>query len=941
MLTWTSTAVVWAQLNLAGTVTDERDQPLAGVTVNIGETTVETKTKANGQFTFRTYMALPLTLTVTCTGYRRQQVAVRGSNFRQITVRLLQETKLNEETVTAVSRVPEPSQQTALTVEKRTAKQLQNAPVSDPFDVLQQLKGVDLLTQSFLFKSVAVRGFGSTTNYRLVQLNDGMDNRSPGLGFGFGNVAGLPDLDVEHIELVPGASSALYGPDAEQGILLTTSKNPFTHQGLGAQLKLGINNVGKSGFGPKPFGDLAIRYARQLGKRLAIKVNVQRLSGTDFIADDYSDRSTRSRTNFFATDPGRGSLATGIGYVPNNDPTTNFQYDGVNVYGDDITNGGTFRFPVDYANASLQNRLVTRTGYTELDMLGNSGNVMNTRANASLHYKLPGNLEASLGWYYGNGNFVRTADFREYVPVYQRHQLKAELRGDDFFLRAYTTRQRTEAWNLGQTATAITNTWKSTPQWASEFGQAYVENKVTVGLARVTADRGRYLPGSTAFDNLRDAYANTFTTDFIPGSTTVRGTRYRDNSALWHYEGMYDFTRLLNFAEVLVGGSIRRYDLNTGGTSLARKADGSEYTINEYGAYIQAARELDIGDELTVKPTLALRYDKNQYLSGGFTPRVSVAATIGNHNFRASWQTAFRNPSPGELFGVPASGDVGGLPSAFAAAGLLTNPIFAANDVLDFTAGRLTAAQLQSRVYKPTALTTEKLETWEIGYKTLIHKKLSLDAFYFHSQYTNFLTTQPFGQPADGQPTNFATNAYRTLYLAVNSTNDLFVNGGGFGAEYSLWRSFTLSGNFTHQVGTVTLRDAAGNLISDNDGVPIVNRRMSNPAVVQKGRNYFNSPENRYNLSVANPHLTSRLGATLTYRWTDRMWYEQGNTAGDVWLPSWSSLDAQVSYKLSSLKSVLKLGGTNLLNQYYSQGYGLARIGGLYYISLTFDELMR
>jgi outer membrane receptor protein involved in Fe transport len=58
-------------------------------------------------------------------------------------------------------------------------------------------------------------------------------------------------------------------------------------------------------------------------------------------------------------------------------------------------------------------------------------------------------------------------------------------------------------------------------------------------------------------------------------------------------------------------------------------------------------------------------------------------------------------------------------------------------------------------------------------------------------------------------------------------------------------------------------------------------------------------------------------------------------------LPSWNTVDAQVSYRLTSLKSLVKIGGTNILNQYYAQGYGLARIGALYYVSLTFDEFMR
>ena len=54
---------------------------------------------------------------------------------------------------------------------------------------------------------------------------------------------------------------------------------------------------------------------------------------------------------------------------------------------------------------------MTRTGYTELDLIGNNGKVFNTRANASLYYRLTKKVSASVGWYYGNGNFIRTAGF--------------------------------------------------------------------------------------------------------------------------------------------------------------------------------------------------------------------------------------------------------------------------------------------------------------------------------------------------------------------------------------------------------------------------------------------------------------------------------------------------------------------------------------------------
>ncbi len=236
-------ATGWAQTNvsgvtLAGSVSDAQGQPLVGVTILVRGTNDGTITQADGSFTLSTNRLLPVTITASFIGYRRESVFVRGTNFRAINIQLVEEAILTDEVVVAASRVPEDIRKAAVTVEKLGVRQLANSPAATPYDALQNLKGVDLLTQSLTFKSVNVRGFGANNNNRFVQLTDGMDNRSPGLGFGFGSVAGISDLDIESIELIPGASSALYGPDALQGLMLTTSKNPFTYQGLSAQVKV-------------------------------------------------------------------------------------------------------------------------------------------------------------------------------------------------------------------------------------------------------------------------------------------------------------------------------------------------------------------------------------------------------------------------------------------------------------------------------------------------------------------------------------------------------------------------------------------------------------------------------------------------------------------------------------------------------------------------------
>jgi outer membrane receptor protein involved in Fe transport len=253
-----------------------------------------------------------------------------------------------------------------------------------------------------IFRSVNIRGFGANNNNnRFVQLTDGMDNRSPGYGFGFGNVAGVSDIDIESIEILPGAASALYGPDALQGLMLTITKSPFEYQGLSAQIKGGVNNVGKSTMNATPYTDIAVRYAKQVGDKLAFKVNFQAINGTDFIADNFDDRSHRGRPGFFAVDD--NAKMVGLGFVPNNDPAINLAYDGVNIYGDDFNNGGAFTFPATYLAASgLAGKQVTRTGYTELELLNNGDKIFSYRANAAVHYKLTDKIEAIAAWYFGN-----------------------------------------------------------------------------------------------------------------------------------------------------------------------------------------------------------------------------------------------------------------------------------------------------------------------------------------------------------------------------------------------------------------------------------------------------------------------------------------------------------------------------------------------------------
>lgn len=95
-----------------------------------------------------------------------------------------------------------------------------------------------------------------------------MDNQAPGLNFSVGSVIGLSELDVDNMELLPGASSALYGPGGMNGTVLINSKNPFKYQGLSFQIKQGINHVDAAQRPTSAYNDWAVRWAVQMTNSL-------------------------------------------------------------------------------------------------------------------------------------------------------------------------------------------------------------------------------------------------------------------------------------------------------------------------------------------------------------------------------------------------------------------------------------------------------------------------------------------------------------------------------------------------------------------------------------------------------------------------------------------------------------------------------------------------
>lgn len=897
---------------VTGKITDAQTQkPIQGVAIRVKGKLAGTQTNANGSFSIS--LKTPASIVVTMIGYEAKTVDV--TNNQAIDISLSPANSELDPVVVTASRVEERILRSPVSIEKMDIRQVQQTPSANYYDGLQNIKSLDMVTSSLTYKQINTRGFNSTGNGRFLQLVDGIDNQPAGLGFAMGNLFGPHDLDVESAELIAGAASALYGPIAFNGLLNTRTKNPFDFQGLSIQTKFGLNHVGDgTGLGAKPMSDLALRYAKVFNNKFAFKINASYLRGTDWYANDYTDIDPNTpAASRGANNPGRNAL---------------------NIYGDEVAQ-------------TLPNiGRVSRTGYEEKDLA--TYGVYSLKLNGALHYRINDNLEAIYQMNFNQGTAQYTGSNRFVINDFQFIQHRIELKGSQFYIRAYSNQEiSNNSYNTRSLGQQINRTWvrdlngnivtpdKADATWFQRYAAAF--NGTISGVtaqnqtqARAFADQGRLVPGTTAFDEVRDRLIHT---------VGLSGAGIKSNCSLKHIEGLYDFSSVVKVFNLQVGGNYRKYYLDTEGTLFDDK--GKNLTNDEFGLFTQASKSL-FQDKLKV--TLSGRYDKNQNFDGQFTPRASaVFSPTERHNFRASYQTGFRNPTISDQYIKLDVGPIlilGGAPINSQGMNVYENSYTAAS-VGAFGSGF--GADMQKGVPFPTALANnkdklvksnvpyikpERVQSIEVGYKGLLTSKLLFDINYYYSQYKDFIinsvvirpnssVTLPDGSVNPAAAADILNGNIKAFQLYTNAADKVSIQGVTAGLTWALPKNYQLHGNATWI--DFNIMDANPNNI---------------PA--------FNTPTWKSNVTFSNPKLTDKLGFSVAWHWQTAFdWYGTFTELRPGRIGAYNLLDAQVSYTVPSLKTKIKLGAANLTNQYVVQAYGSPAVGGMYYISLNFDEFLR
>ena len=962
LITVFASMMMWAQTQVSGTVTDADGQPLPGANIVLDGSTGAVS-DFDGNFSLSTDQQPPFSLTVSSVGFESATVEVTSASG-SLTIQLSEGSTQLDEIVVSASRFAQRIFESPVTVEKFNLQQIAETPAADFFSGLEEIRGIQVNRGGLVFNQVNTRGFGTLYNEGFVTLVDGMDNQAPIFGFAIGNLIGLNELDVQSVEVLPGAASALYGADAYKGIMFMNSKSAFDDTGISAYVKSGVTSQDVSG--QNEFTDWGVRLAHAFSDKFAIKATYSNIEGTDWEAAD-----TRSQD-------ANGRIVEGVNPL---DPT----YNGVNVYGDEL--GLAFDLTDTFANAVLPAyevapgvtlaqadpatlaqlqgifglypnffgeglQQINFTGYDEGALT--DGSTSNYKYNIEAAYRPSDNLEITLGSRQGGGKIILQGLSRYTIDNFKMTQNKVEVNWGKLNVKAYTTEE--DAGDSYDTNAAGLLMFAAQPGgpggWYNNYfggfflgalsevnptdplgalntmaqhmggvaqglvplaavdtngdGQLSIMDYVSSlaphhRLGRTAANQNMIQPGTSEFDATLDAIT----------STTAKLT---DNTKTQSFELNYDLTDRIDFADILIGGSYRNTDLNTQGTVLT-DYDGP-ISYYQYGMYTQAKK--DFG-KLTL--TGSVRYDKSEFFDAVFTPRLGALYNISdNQNLRVSYQTGFRNPTNQDQYiGLRGSRTVlmGSSPDSV---DRFKMPFQRATDgaVYNVTGDIVFATALNPITYQPQEMKNvepEYIVSYDVGYR-FNTPTTSFDIAAYLSQYDNFIATQDVWIPLlyNGQSVPEALANLDVFPFSVDGNIDEEVSSYGVSVAVNQALTQKIGMNMSYE-------------FNELDYTPSSATSLFEPA--------FNTPKHRFKVSVVGRNINNNIGFNVSLRSNSE--YEYQASFIDETIQANTVIDAQVSFRLDSLSTVLKVGGTNIGGDDYVSLVGSGMIGQMFYTSLTFN----
>ena len=238
----------YSQNVVSGTVTDETGVPLPGATVLALETSANTITDFDGNYSISAEIGI--TLEFRFIGYAVETISVSGSS---LDISLKPDNALDEVIVTALG-VSRDKKSLGYSVQGVDGDDVSDVKSMNAIESLSgEVSGLDIQSYNMMGGSanVIIRGYSSLTgsNQALFIVdgapinNDIANSNTTGRGgFDYGNAAmDINPDDIESVSVLKGsAATALYGSRASNGVILITTKKGKAQEGLGISINSSV-----------------------------------------------------------------------------------------------------------------------------------------------------------------------------------------------------------------------------------------------------------------------------------------------------------------------------------------------------------------------------------------------------------------------------------------------------------------------------------------------------------------------------------------------------------------------------------------------------------------------------------------------------------------------------------------------------------------------------
>lgn len=209
---------------IAGTVSDEKGESVAGATIRVKDAAKSTMTDADGKFQLEVSPAENV-IQVSSVGYITREVLIEGRS--EINVTLREDSKLLDEVVVVGYGVIRKKDLTG-SLTSISANKMKDNPVANIGEALQgRAAGVQIVNSGAPGSNVSIRirGLGSINNSDPLLVIDGVPTDLP--------LNALNHNDVESVDVLKDASAtAIYGSRGANGVVLITTRKGKSGDGV-------------------------------------------------------------------------------------------------------------------------------------------------------------------------------------------------------------------------------------------------------------------------------------------------------------------------------------------------------------------------------------------------------------------------------------------------------------------------------------------------------------------------------------------------------------------------------------------------------------------------------------------------------------------------------------------------------------------------------------